>query len=214
MAEEIPWKTLSEAYAFVGNSLLKPMTMTSNVGLDPAFWEAFPTFDDEGVAAAVDACARYAEQAAQRASEGEDEVQRTAVEYTRLFVGPPSPAAAPWETMYRGEDVTVGFGQATFEMRALLREAGLEVRNENNQYEDHMGIELLYLSALCGRVAEGDEAAPAPEAVAAFIEAHPLAWAEAFRLRIAESAPVGYFDALVGVARSVLAWHAAAAPSS
>ena len=61
MAKEIPWKTLSEAYAFIGNSLLKPMTMTSTVGLDPAFWEAFPSFDDEAVAEAVAACARYAE---------------------------------------------------------------------------------------------------------------------------------------------------------
>ena len=40
MAKEIPWKILSEAYAFIGNSLLKPMTMTSTVGLDPAVWEA------------------------------------------------------------------------------------------------------------------------------------------------------------------------------
>ena len=53
MAKEIPWKILSEAYAFIGNSLLKPMTMTSTVGLDPAFWEAFPSFDDEAVAEAV-----------------------------------------------------------------------------------------------------------------------------------------------------------------
>ena len=142
MAKEIPWKTLSEAYAFIGNSLLKPMTMTSTVGLDPAFWEAFPSFDDEAVAEAVAACARYAEGAVQRAEAGEDEPQRAAVEYTKLFVGPPSPAAAPWETMYRGKNVTVGFGQATFEMRELLREAGLEVRNVNNQYEDHLGIEL------------------------------------------------------------------------
>lgn len=100
MAKEIPWKILSEAYAFIGNSLLKPMTMTSTVGLDPAFWEAFPSFDDEAVAEAVAACARYAEGAVQRAEAGEDEPQRAAVEYTKLFVGPPSPAAAPW-----GDDV-------------------------------------------------------------------------------------------------------------
>ena len=70
MAKEIPWKILSEAYAFIGNSLLKPMTMTSTVGLDPAFWEAFPSFDDEAVAEAVAACARYAEGAVQRAEAG------------------------------------------------------------------------------------------------------------------------------------------------
>ena len=29
------------------------MTMTSPVGLDPAFWKAFPVFDDNAVARAV-----------------------------------------------------------------------------------------------------------------------------------------------------------------
>lgn len=208
MRKEIPWKTLSEAYAFIGNSLLKPMTMTSPVGLDPAFWESFPTFDDAAVAEAVAVCARYAEEAAHRGEVGEDEPQRAAVEYTKLFVGPPSPAAAPWETMYRGQDVTVGFGQATFEMRELLRAAGLEVRNENNQYEDHMGIELLYLSSQCARVDSGGQDAPEPEAVANFIEKYPLSWVEAFRARIAETASEGYFVGLVGLERAVLAWHA------
>ena len=60
MCKDIPWKTLSEAYAFVGNSLLRPMTMTSPVGLDPAFWKAFPVFDVYAVARAVVSCACYA----------------------------------------------------------------------------------------------------------------------------------------------------------
>ena len=209
MCKDIPWKTLSEAYAFVGNSLLRPMTMTSTVGLDPAFWKAFPAFDG-AVAQAGEVCACYAEEAGRRAEGGEDGPQRASVEYTRLFVGPPSPAAAPWETMYRGKDVTVGFGQATFEMRELLREAGLEVRNVNNQYEDHLGIELLYLSSLCAR-ADADAAdAPVPESVADFIEKHPLSWVDAFRARIAEAAPDGYFVSLAGLARALLAWHAEA----
>ena len=207
MAKEIPWKTLSEAYAFIGNSLLKPMTMTSTVGLDPAFWEAFPSFDDEAVAEAVAACARYAEGAVQRAEAGEDEPQRAAVEYTKLFVGPPSPAAAPWETMYRGKNVTVGFGQATFEMRELLREAGLEVRNVNNQYEDHLGIELLYLSELCRREAMGEGAAEVAD-IAAFVERHPLSWIGPFLDRVSEAVPGGYFAGLLLVAQRVLEHHA------
>lgn len=58
--------------------------------------------------------------------------------------------------MYRPgfEGATVGFDQATFEMRVLLRNAGLEVSIENNQYADHVGIELLYTSALCGTCAQ------------------------------------------------------------
>ena len=207
MCKDIPWKTLSEAYAFVGNSLLRPMTMTSPVGLDPAFWKAFPVFDDNAVARAVEACACYAEGAAQRTGAGEDGPQRVSVEYTRLFVGPPAPAAPPWETMYRGKDVTVGFGQPTFEMRELLRAAGLEVRNANNQYEDHMGIELLYLSELCRREAMGEGAAEVAD-IAAFVERHPLSWIGPFLDRVSEAVPGGYFAGLLLVAQRVLEHHA------
>ena len=215
MVEEIPWKALSEVYGFAGNSLLKPMTQTASVGLDPAFWEAFPTFGSDEVEAALALCAQGAARIVAEADErGADAAERCAVEYPKLFIGPPSPAAPPWETMYRGEKVTVGFGNATFEMRGLLRDAGLEVRNENNQYEDHMGIELLYLSTLCARMAEGeggedgtDAGVAAPEAIASFIDEHPLAWVEAFRLRIAETAAGGYFDGLMGLMRAVLVWH-------
>lgn len=212
MCKEIPWKMLSEAYAFVGNSLLKPMTMTPTVGLDPVFWETFPAFDDgdDAVAEAVEACTRYAEESARRTEAGEDEFQRAAVEYTKLFVGPPSPAAAPWETMYRNENVTVGFGQATFEMRKLLREAGLELRNANHQYEDHMGIELLYLSVLCARVDAEEGDAPEPKTAADFIERHPLSWIEVLHGRIVETAPGGYFDYLTRLAQALLSWHARA----
>ena len=209
MIADVSWKDLSEAYAFVGNSLLKPMTQTSDIGLDSAFWEAFPTFGSSevaGVCAALAAYARAAREAA--ASDGCDPVERCAVEYTRLFVGPPRPAAAPWETMHRAGGsaavggATVGFGQATFEMRALLREAGLEVKNENNQYEDHIGIELLYLSALCARAAEGEEGAV--EEVRTFAEDRLLAWLPFLRAAAEEAAPDGYLPLLLPLADALL----------
>lgn len=49
-----------------------------------------------------------------------------------------------------------------------------------------------------------------PESVADFIEKHPLSWVDAFRARIAEAAPDGYFVSLAGLARALLAWHAEA----
>ena len=45
-------------------------------------------------------------------------------------------------------------------MRERLRALGLELCNENNQYEDHVGIELLYLSELCRRASEEPSAPP------------------------------------------------------
>lgn len=290
------WEELSQAYAFLGNSLLKPMTQTSCVGLTSEFWQAFPDFGSAEVRDALDALACYADNvladaAKALANEASDKleplgkgaacaeepgkleafskskaagefdadivaaaplavldesaaqavfnkaVEHAAVEYTHLFVGPPSPAAPPWETMNLHEGATVGFGEPTFQMRALLREAGLELSNENRQYEDHMGIELLYLSELCRRCsqvcsgkcegqvdgelesvacaessasgADASVTAPAANAasIARFIEEHPRVWIDAFAKRVSESYPDGYFAHLLACIRALLAWN-------
>jgi len=204
------WTNYAEALAFVGNSLLAPMNQTGTVGLEPEFWESFPSFDDVHVAVALEACGAYAVAAQQLAAEGGNPVQQASVEYTKLFVGPPRPAAAPWETMYRpgSEGATVGFGQATFEMRALLREAGLEVSNENNQYADHIGIELLYASVLCERLAQADGDIEAQEELAeklkGFAQNHPLAWIGKLQVAVASVEPTGYIAALIELGRSLL----------
>lgn len=151
------YETLASAFAFLGNSLLEPMTKTPDVGLKAEFWKAFPTFGDAEVEAALDGMALYAQDAEARAcGDASSTVEVCAYEFTRLFAGPPHPQAAPWESAYlQNGDVqkrgVVGFGEATHEMRRLLREVGLELHNQNHQYEDHMGIELLFLSELCER---------------------------------------------------------------
>ena len=66
---------------------------------EPSFWQAFPDFGDEAIAFASASLAEYAEGAQALADAGGNPVQDVSVEYTKLFVGPPRPAAAPWETM-------------------------------------------------------------------------------------------------------------------
>lgn len=192
---------LADTYAFIGNSLLKPMNQTDSVGLDPAFWDAFPDFGSAEVAGAVDACCAFAEEAQGRIAAGEDMVERVSVEFTKLFIGPPSPAAPPWETMNREEGVTVGFGQPTFAMQQVLGDLGLQVSNESNQYADHMGIELLALSEMCQRAAAGQLG---EEDVRAYAQAHPAGWVEALRAKVASSAPGGYFEGLLALAQALL----------
>lgn len=210
------YEQLADAIAFCGNSLLAPMTQTAAVGCDPAFWDAFPTFGCPEVVAAACACATWACGATAASvddgSEQLDVVTRCAVEYTRLFVGPPRPAAAPWETAYRaaaqsGRDDVVGFGQATFEMRELLRQEGLELSNENRQYEDHMGIELLLLSEMLRRACagEGDDAQEALARARRFTADHPAAWIEALRAKVDDAVPGGYFANLLRLAAALLA---------
>ncbi|MBQ9043433.1 MAG: molecular chaperone TorD family protein [Eggerthellaceae bacterium] len=201
-ADSLTWTELSGAFAFIGNSLLAPMNQTDRLGIDPAFWREFPDFEDEGVAKAIGNCFDYADVRRSLASAGEDPVRGISVEYTRLFVGPPSPAAAPWETFYRNEGVSVGFGEATFEMQRLLREAGLQVSNENNQYADHIGIELLYLSVLCERAAQGGQAEA--DACASFAAEHSLTWIGKLRNRVSDDSPSGYYDNILTLAEALL----------
>lgn len=204
------WTNYAEAFAFVGNSLLVPMNQTGTIGLEPEFWASFPSFDDVQVAVALEALEGYAKEAQKLAAEGGNPEQRASVEYTKLFIGPPRPAAAPWETMYRAgaESSAVGFGQATFEMKRLLREAGLEISNENNQYADHIGIELLYVSVLCSRIAEadGDVGAQAEleSSLVSFLQAHPLGWIGKLRAAVEAVEPSGYIACLLALSQAML----------
>lgn len=200
---------LSKAFAFIGNSLLKPMSMTDEVGLDAAFWEAFPDFNSDEARQAKEALVSWAQVKGE--CDREQLVEDVSVEHTRLFIGPPSPAAAPWETMYGeaedGQEITVGFGAPTFQMKQLLRERGLELSNENNQYEDHIGIELLYLSELCRAASQMDAGSPErAETVAqigAFIQEHPAQWIDRLSANVSEWYPEGYIVRLLELAQAL-----------
>ena len=203
------WMVASQLYAFLGNSLLSPMSRTESVGLDPAFWRELGGLLDGALADSAESLASWAKRASADAARSEV-VQRVSLEFTKLFVGPPKPAAAPWESANGPVDSHVGFGEATFAMRERLRALGLELCNENNQYEDHVGIELLYLSELCRRASEEpsgaacDAAAPDAEEIASFIREHPLAWVPRLREKVAASQPEGYFIRLLDVVLALL----------
>ncbi len=114
--------------------------------------------------------------------------------------------------MYRFDGVTVGFGEATFEMRRLLREAGLQLSNENNQYEDHMGIELLYLSVISGRVSEAIESEGSAGSLIGelglFVKERPLSWIQMLSERVEEVFPEGYYLRLLRLVEAIVGFGA------
>ncbi len=187
---------LSRAFAFLGNSLLAPMTQTGNYGLDPKFWETFPDLGEEGVARALETMRTFAEDARKIADGEADAVHKLSVEYTRLFVGPPKPAAAPWESFYVAPSVTIGYGQPAIEMRRILADIGLEVGGERNQYPDHMGIELLCLAEM---VLRGDLVR-----ACAFTAEKPGSWIPALHEAVRTWVPGSYYDALLDLTIELL----------
>lgn len=195
------YESAAQAFAFLGNSLLSPLTQTGTYGLDPEFWKEFPVFGETTASKAVAACREYATVANMRMEAGFDVVGEVSVEFAKLFVGPPKPVAPPWETMYRESGTTVGYGQPAIAMHRALRELGLEVAGERNQYPDHLGIELLCLSEMCRKVEQGEFEI---DRILAFIEDHPCTWIDLLKAKVDRAYPNGYYAHLLGVAEALL----------
>ena len=215
--KETTWLDLADAFAFLGNSLLAPMSQTGPLGLDPELWESMPSMGEVGLEEELSSMAEFVGSFADE----EGAVRQISVEWTHLFVGPPKPACSPWETYYRREGVTSGFGAATFEMREVLRDLGLKVDGPSNQFEDHVGIELLALSEMCRRAGEGGVRASSEECAGAeaaeagardagaiggeqgvreYLERHLLRWLPAFAQDVVDECPGGYFARLFAYA--------------
>lgn len=212
------WHAYAEACALLGNELLEPMNRSGRTAcLDPALWEAMPRPENSEAHHGLDRLIAYAREAKADTDAATDAAHpgtlAASVEYTHLFIGPPSPAASPWETAYVGEDEHPAlYGRPTVHMRRLLAQEGLQLAGEGNQLEDHIGVELLYLSVLCEKTGQatgrGAGAASATKAlarrIAQFAKEHPLSWIGAFRQRIDAARPNGYYSALVEYAHGLL----------
>lgn len=71
-------------------------------------------------------------------------------DYFRLFVGPASLPAPPWESVYRGKEHAL-FDFPTFEVRQLFQHFGFEIEKKPNQHveaEDHIEFELEFMILL------------------------------------------------------------------
>ncbi|MEF9876949.1 MAG: molecular chaperone TorD family protein [Gordonibacter sp.] len=195
---------LADVYAVLGNALLTVPSDPELPYLEPATWEGFPVeLSNEDIAAGLEQIGRYLAAVQGLCDNGRE---KTSLEFTKLFVGPPSPAAAPWESLNRGGEDAVGYGKPALEMVRLLEGCGLEVSNENNQYPDHMGIELLFLSYLCAQQAAG-AAEVANADVCAFMEDHPLGWVAALRGSVEEAYSDGFYAGLLLLVEGTLRWH-------
>ena len=95
-------------------------------------------------------------------------------------------------------------------MQRLLREVGLEMSNENNQYADHIGIELLYASVLCERAAgvvdanDGETQAKLADQLAEFVATHPLGWIDGLIDAVTDAEPNGSIAFLLMLAKALL----------
>jgi TorA maturation chaperone TorD len=198
------WNLRAKLYAFFANSLLRIMTTDSSAGLREDFWAAFPlSAANAEMSGGLSALARHARE--RENLDEEKKLEDVQVEFTRLFVGPGAPAAAPWESLNQGE-ATALFGQATLEMKKLYTAHGIRVENPNRQLEDHLGLELMFLARTGENFAAQPPSVEEIRETGEFLDKHPLSWICRLRQKAKDAAPGGYYPALLELVHGYLLW--------
>ena len=196
----------SELYRFLGHCLLEPIQADRASLLRPAFWQKFPLAPaNEVMSVALDKLDGIT--AALAKTPKDAALQKLQAEYMVLFLGPGEPLAPPWESMYRTPERLL-FGPPAFQVREAMARFGVEAAAKYRQPEDHMGLEIMLLSAASEAAAAipGTDWKESARWQGEFIKGHPLAWIDDWERDASAHGPTGFYGALIGLVRGVLLW--------
>lgn len=127
-------------------------------------------------------------------------------DYTRLFIGPGSVKAPPWESVYRSPDRLL-FGEETLAVRKFYQSFGVSIKNLYREPDDHLGLELEFMAWLCAQALEGlsgGEWKRYLEGQQKFLREHLLEWVPAFTKDMENSAETAFFQGLASFTRGFL----------
>jgi putative dimethyl sulfoxide reductase chaperone len=130
-------------------------------------------------------------------------------DYTRLFIGLGEGFAAPWESVYFSED-RLTFQEKTLEVRNWYRRFGLEAEKIHQEPDDHIGLELLFLSHLAALglealdAQEDDRFKELWEAQREFTRQHLGAWALPWCDLVEGNARTDFYKGLATLTRGAL----------
>jgi len=121
------------------------------------------------------------------------------LDYTRLFLGLEKTLAPPYESVYLGKEHTL-YEKQTLEVREFYRRWDLQLGQDVNLPDDHLGVELHFCALLMDRCGEAWQSRQDPEALESgralqqFLELHLLRWIEPFTRDVAERAQTLYYQ--------------------
>ena len=138
-------------------------------------------------------------------------------DYQDLFVVPLDRYVTPYEAVYRDERVFDGqvvrgllMGPSTLAIRALYREAGVEVAPDVLELPDHVGLELACMAVLCEAEAQADQAddreaiARAQRLQQRLLDDHLLRWVPSLCTRVRASARSPFYRGLASLTEAFL----------
>lgn len=200
------WNFRTRLYSSLASFLLEPIQKDSKEMLTQKFWEDFPIeAANPKLEAGLDqliACTSKLDELST-----DEAVERVMVEYTELFLGPGVPKAPPFESFYRSNKKNF-FGPETYEMKYMLNRHGLESKKKDKQPEDHIGLELLFISMLTEKLLtlEEKEHMTIIREQIPFMGKHLIGWIPEFCNDAKEHGSLGFYGALIEVIWGVLLW--------
>lgn len=191
------WSFREQLYSFYANTILEPIREENKEVLTEQFWIDFPLEATNGPAMSG------LEQLKQVTSHLSSlpvskALELVNVEYTELFLGPPVPKAPPWESFYRTRS-KLFFGTTAFVMRDLLQKQGLASKNSGSQPEDHLGLELLYLTVLTEQMRDAtiENQVNLIKDQLSFMDEHLLSWIPNLYEDAIKEGSLGFFGGLI-----------------
>jgi TorA maturation chaperone TorD len=139
----------------------------------------------------------------------EQYVQELGVEYTRLFHGlrNDSGLPPPYESVHRESQLV---GEVTEGVVAAYAQSGYEAIYESAGPQDHIGVELRFLSLLCfdesqfWSTGEEELAQAVWDQQAGFLTRHALVWIPAYCEALEQESTQRYFQIIADLTRHVL----------
>lgn len=123
-------------------------------------------------------------------------------EYTELFIGPGHLEAPPWESVYLTREHLL-FGEPTFKVRNFYHSFGIECSTGENEPDDHIGLELLFMAKLIEKtlanIAENKSIKKEIMGQKNFLEEHIMQWVPAFCNDLRKAAKHKFFYQLATI---------------
>ncbi len=132
-------------------------------------------------------------------------------EHSRLFIGPFSLLAPPYESYYSGKHTLMG--QTSSNVEKFYQCAGMAISPDFKDAPDHIILETEFLSRLCEMEAaaidnnEHNQAAGFRELQLAFLEKHLLTWLNALQVALENSASSCFYPTIVKIIQKTAKNH-------
>jgi putative dimethyl sulfoxide reductase chaperone len=142
-------------------------------------------------------------------AEGGESMQEMHDDHRRLFLGPERVLACPYESVYLNEE-HLTFGSQTLAVRQWYRLYGLRAPAQGREPDDHIGLELVFVSHLCLRaldaVERGDDESLADScrALREFPREHLLLWADECLDHVLAHAQTNFYQGIGHLTRAIL----------